>query len=1362
MEIMPIGPDLLGGPDLDPDVTEAWQNMRDRLQDLATLSNGQEYDPNLEKEGVLASLERIQNPGRRGSERMKRVKEIFSGTLNVIQRVGGIAADAASQIFAPASQCYNAINFVIGAWQEYQGVFDILNDLFRECAGFLVRLEEYARGGMNKGLRNVACRALKHFVDICEKAVMLSTSRTFKTMTLLRIAFLSRNEFQDLMTEMNRITKEEAEQAIATIYGNTQESVRFTKMNNRLLEDQSEERALDKQAAKDKSRLLDTLAFDPNSELWDQNLGEPNPTWRTTYNNILQQQVPGTGEWLFIQHPFTAWADKGDSPILGIVGGESSGKSYLVSSAIHHLRTPDSNKDLSSRRLVAFYFLDSKKADAGLEGLGKSIIWQFAQSDASYMRSASWACKKGAIDPKDLLTELLLKNREELNKIDVTFFIVINKIGNSDDEVDGTLLTFLQRVSHSRRKSVRILFTATQGTIQKLARKGFRCPIISMNSNADDVSKYIDARLNGIDVLADVDNNDIANIRREIHAKLLAITKGNFYLMNRYLNDISGLDYDQEMFDVLDAPHDSLTDRIDKDIHRLNKDRTDSELREINTIILWITFARERMTAEKMKAVLQFENKATSLRPLEERLSQKFLLFEIDNDGYVAFKSEQIAEKIPPRARNISEREKDNTIVQTREVDIVRHFFKTVCPPQLVDKLELESYFEDKMRGGRAKIYKEHRTTAHFKLAKACLHVLASDGAESFRVLRGYAARNLIHHMSEAQLALIDHDLKEQVAVDLVKLFRDGPSIDNLFWAKKETPHLPNWFFNLESGNMVCRWLEDTSPLAKHDDKDKQWLRELLGAESTTDMTIMTLVEPSIIRMAENCFQMKALPQNTFYAFQIVKEYLSRFGVVSPPIEAANVEDWCLRKLQVRERDSLWHCQMAFVLKGLRDTSASQARCRKALELDPNNWRASFLLATNIEGDAESKKILKRLIHHYKDNVNWMKQNKRYFAEMAYRVGSWYWNDKQLEKAMSWYSAFEEQRTEQYFLYFNIISCYYSEEKWESMASILEKLRSDSRLTRMVISLEDTPANEEFDLMVLHYVLHTEDYQMLDHVYQDAINLTARKHNHRASFRFRRAYAAALSAKPTVSLDQVTKLLEAAAKDVPYTGLNMADAFFRVGYRLGTIYLDKAKQAKSEGKDKEAELCLRKMADVVPEQVLEAQMRLPLRLFAARYHTIQGNEKAARLAVHNTLKMAVELLADRDSTNDMLAYAKILNAVTAFGDEEHARTAWYMMRIDNPIPGGFVVSCSCPCGFRSGDPGGMWRCKDCINVVLTTGCKVKVENGTISYICHASHEHFPIRTWEGGEIGEGGVPWKDRIITMDEWREKLISKYNLK
>jgi hypothetical protein len=179
-----------------------------------------------------------------------------------------------------------------------------------------------------------------------------------------------------------------------------------------------------------------------------------------------------------------------------------------------------------------------------VEDLAKSIIWQFADSDASYLQSAALACKRrGTIDPKELLAALLLDTKEEPEKVDATFYIVISKLGGSEDYIDTMLVSFLQRVLQSRRKSVRVLFTATEATMGKLTQKNISCPAISMKLSTDDISKYIENRLDRIDILSDLENNDVVQARRKTHSKLLATSEGSYYTINTLLSEIRDLDY---------------------------------------------------------------------------------------------------------------------------------------------------------------------------------------------------------------------------------------------------------------------------------------------------------------------------------------------------------------------------------------------------------------------------------------------------------------------------------------------------------------------------------------------------------------------------------------------------------------------------------------------------------------------------------------------------------------------------------------------------------------------------------------------------------------------------------------------------
>lgn len=784
-------------------------------------------------------------------------------------------------MFAPAGQCYNALNFVINAYKGYQSIFETLNTLFQKCAEFLQRLPKYVKGKMSPELSITSCKVLRHFVTVCEDALKIRSSARFKAKTMLKVAFLSLNDFSDRLAQMDELSKEEALEVAADTYVNAAEAAEHSRYARNVLEEEQSERKEEKQEKKDKKILLDTLVFNKTADTWDGNAQAPIATWGSTYQRIRQNHVEGTGNWLLQDRFFKAWKNKdGGSPVLAIVGGEASGKSYLASTVISHLRTEGFGAEATTRNLVAFYFMNKKHANAGVDSLGKSIIWQFAQSDPSYMQSVALTCEKARyIDPKEFLTQLLLTNRKELEGIDAMFYIVINKIGDDHDNVHDGVLNFLRNLLQSKSRSVRVLFTATQGTADKLKRNGVTCPTIFMSENTDDIRKYINARMDKIDVLtetSDSEDDAVDDLRQLIQSKLLTQTGGNYYMIDTILTQISGLDYDKDIQSVLDGAGKSMAQHIDDDVRKLNDTCTIKDLEEINEVILWITFAQERMTVEKMKAVLQFKNKATSLRPLEERL-QKFLLFEIDNEGYVNFRSNKILDTIPERALTAEKRQKNDEVVKKGEVDIIRHFLGTVCPPHLVQKLELEQHFQQKLSPRQEQIYQEDKNTAHFQLARACIFVLANEDSDRLRVLRGYAARQLLHHMNEVDLAAIDRDVKVKIGRDLVKLFFKGESIDNLLWANRPLPRLPVWIFDDGAVGVIYRWLKDTAILANVDNQEKKWLETILRGEQ--QHPARTLSEPSAVRMAWYCFQDPSSEDLTYAAFEIVSLFLSQVGL---------------------------------------------------------------------------------------------------------------------------------------------------------------------------------------------------------------------------------------------------------------------------------------------------------------------------------------------------------------------------------------------------------------------------------------------------------------------------------------------------
>jgi DNA polymerase III delta prime subunit len=731
---------------------------------------------------------------------------------------------------------------------------------------------------MTAEMNEICCNTLRHFVLVCQKALRLRTSVLFKVKTFASIAFLSKNEFSDLLATMKSLAFTEIMQSAADTYKNVNETKDLSKGTFAFIQSHQNEKAEERKTNKERSILIDALALEGGKDKWNSTMKAPVASWTATYQNIQQNTVSGTGGWLLKEKAFKAWVkQKSDTPILAVVGEEATGKSYLAANTIFNLQKHGSGEETGSRHHVGYFFVGEKKDNAGIDALGKSIIWQFAVSDLSYMQSIANICDKGGpIGPKEFLTKLLLDNHKEMQKIDATFYIVVNKLADEKDNIHDGVVDFLRSAKHSSNKSVRIIFTTTQGAVDKLKNQGLEFPVIPMSRNTGDIQKYIDWRMDSIGVLSNLKNEQIKKLRDEIKSKLPGQTHRSYYMIDNFLERISTMDLDKDIREALGNAGGDLARRIDADIKRLNEARTSEELEDINTMIIWIMFAKERMTVEKMNAVLEFRNGAVSLTSLEDRLRKKFLLFEVDNSGCVDFRSEQILAGIHERATVAKEQAMSSDTVNEGEVKILTHFLGTVCPPGLVDKLELREHFHSKLKPAAERVYKEDKNTAHFHLARTCLGVLVDKESPTLKVLRGYAARQLVAHMSKVTLGLIGSHLKKDIGSNLVQLFRSGHAIDNQFWANEAEPGFPKWLGHdgEPEASIICDWLRANPPSLEKDPKARAWVEQLLDEQAP----LKTLLKPSILRMAHYAFQDYQSDSITDRAYRLVLSFTSQVG----------------------------------------------------------------------------------------------------------------------------------------------------------------------------------------------------------------------------------------------------------------------------------------------------------------------------------------------------------------------------------------------------------------------------------------------------------------------------------------------------
>ncbi|KAE8163699.1 hypothetical protein BDV40DRAFT_299237 [Aspergillus tamarii] len=1374
---------------LDPatnkELLEIWSRVQSRV--LALADGDQRKIRPLGMNDVLSHLDAAQKKDKVSSWKLQAIKESFNKTLLFIQTVGSIAAGAASQAFGPSELCFNALNFVIQAWQGYQGIFEELAGLLEKCTEYLGRLEYHVHGGMDAKLSKVACQHLLLFVEICDRTVKLRSKRR-KLLAGAKILFLQDNGVNDLLTRMESLVDKENRLVVAQTFALASDAATNSKANLSLMQglvDSFAEDRAEQKKEKDKQYreqvVLKALAFDETK--MNQESGEPEAFWQTIYRNYLRQRVRGTGEWIFNEHKYVAW-EKGQSgrPILAIAGGEGSGKSFLTSTIIKRLNQRKTTERSDRRISTGYYFLEGNSRDelknaTNLETVAKSLVWQFSQSERIYLKSVAQICERyGDIDPADISKHLIFGNRDLAN-MNITFYIVVDGLG---DTVGEGMIRFLQRASIPMPgRDIRVLVTGDTRCFEQLSKTENVCfDCISINSeNRSDIEKFIENRMDKMPALTDRARLGISELRDNIRDRLCAQTKGDYFKIDRTLDHISSLEYRTDIKQALDDAGKERSQQITEEIEKMNESRSEKELLEINEIVRWIVYGKDLLTPKQMSAALYVRSGEPSLLPLEQKFKIKYPLFEVDRNGKVDFRSSEIERYIPLR-KTTHELEDlyGKEAAQAAEVAMVKHYLLTVCPSEVYTKLKFDAYLTQLLKPKGSRINKDDPHTGETKMALTCLDVLTEETDRKRTRLLTYARKYLIDHLSAVDLALADIACKSAVGIRLAKLFTECSSIDILLHCAKsvDDPTLRfkirrYWLYSNDSVNTILRWFGDSAVTSGISNMaTRAWVANV-ASEAEPDEDLM---RPAAKRMAVHFLQEAHSESFTKDAFLFIAAFVNKIerrkGVVTHEVndpsyvysveEIENVENWCQTVLDVKKKNSLWHVQVGNLFEVLGLPRLAEARARQALMLDPQDWRASYLLA-KLVGTKEGIEILAAPIgERLASDTQWQQDpvQRIGFAKLLYMFGLLYWEDRCQSKAITYCKMAMELDPTNYERVTMVLSSLATEGRWEDIIVSLKAAKSSAHVSQglpeMVIELWNA---DRFHQIFLQAALRTKHFDLLEETYELAINLLLERQDHATLCYVRYYYATAIYSlrdRESKAIAEWEKVLVEVPQSHLYTILPLLVS------KLGPLYLHKAR---ASGDDiNAASSYLHKLETLIPDGAPGADALLPPKLYLARYYQTQGDVLRAKQITREIVKQALEILSDDDEDNDKYAYFKLLTVFLPLEDNRNMLASLAMMSLNTSDTE--ILYCDGDCGNSWSYLGEMLWCKDCIDFQIDKECHRKLCDGVLPFtVCHRSHDflHIPGRETIIQDIPAGCVPFGEAVIPLDEWMELIRRNY---
>ncbi|KAL4868673.1 hypothetical protein BDV12DRAFT_197021 [Aspergillus spectabilis] len=1355
----PVGTD----PALNEELNTIWAQVHARVLELAG-GDERQVQP-LGVKGVLAQLDIAQDKATEKSGKRDDIRLAFDRTLSIVQTVGGVAAGVASQIFGPSELCFNALSFVIQAWQGYQSIFEELATLLSKCAEFLERLEYHIKAKMDKNLSRVAAQHLLLFVEICSRTIRLRSKRT-KLKAFSKIFFMQEDMVADLLEQMQRLVDKENRLVGAQTLALAAEAAEASQATLAVTQGLVDTLAGEKDLVAMNHLLLKMLAFD--AAKMDERTGEPEASWSTIHRNYVRQRVKGTGEWVFEEPLFKTWySGTGVAPILALEGKEGSGKSYLASTIISWLKQQRAADSSTKRISTAFYFVegDSReelKRATNLESVAKSLVWQFAQAERRYLKSVAGICEQlGEIDPRDISKNLLFWN-EDLVHMDVTFYIVIDGLG---DAVGEGMRRFLRRASKPiPGRETRVLVTGDPRCFDQLAQEkeiNFSRMMIEQRS-AGDVQQYISRRLDEMPALKDNGRRkNITALRERIKSRLAEQANGDYLTIDQALDTIQQCEYVADIDKALDTAGRERSDQIDEELAQLNDQLAEAEIAEVNEIVRWIVYGAERLTPAQLGAALDLRVGQPSLLPLEDKFKSKYRLFEVDRNGRVDFRSTDIEELIPKghhgnhQGKEEHDKAKDHGIT-ARESAMVQHFLRTVCPPDVYKRLKLDTFLEQKQqRRKKGSIHCDDQHTGQTLMALACLRVLTGPSDSQRSLLLPYARSHLVQHLTAVDLALADVSAKADVGSALVKLFTDGETLDTLLENDEFVTNPPirwqvrhDWFGSDKKAQQIVRWLADSAVTAGITDEGMQsWLVKVVSGEehllrrAAEWMAYRLLQEPHFRPFTRDAF----LFVLTYFNKETGEDDVPEVTYTPSLEEVEQVETWCEGVLgkDLKRKSSLWHAQLGILLRYFKYKSEAETRARQALSLDAQDFRASALLAEVVD-PAEGISLLESTVERLEFDNKWTQDafNRMELARMLNTLGVLYWKNEQYDQTVALCGRALTFDFTDYYRVFEIMQLYAKQYRWRDIIDVLEVIHQHSaeenNLGEMLEIFADRPYFHSFLLKAIQKAERTD---LIDTVYGAGISRLTNTEQYTQLSYVRFAYGNALYGVPDRRAEAIKQWEHAIQQDLPRG--NNHRLVSRLVSKLGPIYVDQAERADDPS------TYLEKLSSLVPEGISET--RLGPQIYLARYWYAQGNSEKAKRAAREIVQQAIEFLSDEDSENDAFALRRLLSVFIPLGDDKNtAVCVRALARI------GAKVSCEGDCGQVWIHGEDTWWCRDCVNTTFDGRCYQRLCAGKFRFdVCHRGHEFLFIR----GRHGQTNGDVAEEVEIDERWTEDVRREY---
>jgi hypothetical protein len=570
---------------------------------------------------------------------------------------------------------------------------------------------------------------------------------------------------------------------------------------------------------------------------------EKEETWRTNQENFVREIVPNTGQWLFEDPQFAAWLDgkPGAAPILGVQAKQGFGKSFLCSVAIRHLYSLYPPSLLDDRVSVAYYFFekDTKDEKVSVNKAIRSIVYQLCLSDDIYQRDVAIACDK----PEEFGNTLEMWNQlvaRFSKRIDATFYVFLDGIDEAETEAGNPLIQIMQEVSQmwreGRRLSLRFFVTGRPKIFSDLeSRPNIALSTIELGQrNGEDILKFIDMRMDGMETMKNTESADIRELRARIRDKLSEGAQGDFFKINYMLSEVGAKKRRKEIEEVLEHAGEDRLETIGREVERLSNTLSAEDIQDFNELLRWVMGSKAWPSVRSLEGALLLKNGEASLVPLEDQIRDKYSAFlEVSEYGTVTTVSDSILEYFKKRAAAVDLASSTTSALHEAEIGIVRRFLRNVCDEELFQKFGFDEFFARKLAGKSVMVNLDVESM-DIEILLLALKAITLESTPELDAVLSYAWYWLPEHLEAVDLALTPPEPKRVLGSILIKLFTDE-TYANRWWSEPNLWMRFWWCYLDDNCNTVLNWFKDSAVQKGFSDVQREWIQGLTSAAKLDD-----------------------------------------------------------------------------------------------------------------------------------------------------------------------------------------------------------------------------------------------------------------------------------------------------------------------------------------------------------------------------------------------------------------------------------------------------------------------------------------------------------------------------------------------